>query len=180
MNIQAQIGPKSSKIDANKVPQAIRTAFMNNVGMEPVTWFKMVVNNKQVRYVVAYEKLNNASGKLLSYRDRYDEAGNFTSSSEYRGNGSNNEDLRIYLGTGGVENDVYERFNKLLKEYKLISFEGFTIVPGKQQEKSFGGHRFVLQDKEKQKVVKYFDSNMKEINMTKYPIRLIELEEMDK
>jgi hypothetical protein len=180
INIQAQTRPKSFKIDTVKVPQVVKTAYMSTIGFEPIGWFKMVVTNEQVKYVVAYEKLHNASGKFLQYRDRYAETGNFTSSSEYRGNGSNNEDLSIYLGTGGVEDAVYEKFNKLLKDYKLISFEGFTIVPGKQKDKAFGGHRFVLQDKDKKNIVKYFDSEMKEINMTRYPNRLLELEEMDK
>lgn len=175
--IIAQTNSKSIQIEAERVPEAVKAAFMNTVGWEDIKWFKMRMDNNQTRFVAVFEMMDPASGKMLVNRYRYTEGGKFTSSSQYRATGAGGEDLSTYLGTGGVENAVLEKFKKLLKENQLVSLEGITFIPGNQNN-AISGHRFVLAGNKK-KVVRYMDSEMNEFDMAKYPVRLLEVAEMD-
>ncbi len=173
----AQTNSKRIQIEAEKVPEAVKAAFMNSVGWNDIKWFKMRMDNNQTRFVAVFEMMDPTSGKMLANRYRYTEAGKFTSSSQYRGSGAGGEDLSVYLGTGGVEDAVLEKFKKLLKENQLASLEGITFIPGNQNN-AISGHRFVLAGNKK-KVVRYMDSEMNEFDMAKYPVRLLEIAEMD-
>ena len=65
-----------------------------------------------------------------------------------------------------------------MKEFSLVSFEGFSFMPGNQSE-WVTTHRLVLKDKKGQKSVVYYNGDGKEVDMSRYPIRLLESQEMD-
>lgn len=166
----------SERIDESQVPPAVKNKEGLADGFPIEAWFKVKLSNSQIRFVAVYQQLNPASGKVLQKRQRLTSDGRITSQSEYRGN--DKTDAAIYLGTGGVDEKFLETFNKKMKEFSLVSFEGFSFMPGNQSE-WVTTHRLVLKDKKGQKSVVYYNGDGKEVDMSRYPIRLLESQEMD-
>jgi hypothetical protein len=172
---------KAQKIDESLVPKAVAESFNNNIGFPVESWIKLTLSNGQVRYVAVVQQMDQTSGKTLQNRYRYNESGRLTSFSQYRGDGKgeSKDFLVIYLGSGGVSDALLNNFKKITQNNTLISFEGFTFSPGNKTEEFISTHRIVYKDKKGQKVVTFLDSEGKEIDMTKYPIRRLEAEELD-
>lgn len=173
---QAQNKPASIKIEEKEVPDAIINKEGIADGFPIENWNKFMLNDSQLRFVAVYQQMNPSSGNVLQKRQRFTSDGRLTSISEYRGN--KKEDAEVYLGTGGVDPKFLEKFNKKIKEFNFISFEGFTFFPGNQNQ-SIETHRLVLKDKSGRKVTAYYDRAGNEIDMSKYPIRLLESQELD-
>ncbi|MDX2303215.1 MAG: hypothetical protein NW226_10465 [Microscillaceae bacterium] len=180
VQINAQQASKSQKVEEGQVPEVIKTNFQEQWGFPVDYWAKMTLSNAQSRYVAVFTAMDQSSGKTLERRIRYTEDGRQTSSTQYLGNGEGEEAdfLKVYLGTGGVSDAVYEKFEKLLKENTLIRMESFTFFPGNQTEESIQVFRFLFKDKKGQKAA-YFDRDMNKFEMSRYPVRFEEAAEMD-
>lgn len=177
--LYSQTIPKREEIKASQVPKSVMENHDNTIGFPAEKWVKLTIND-QPRYVAIVSQMNPSSGKTLKHHYRYNENGKATSNTEYRGNGKGEEkDFFIsYLGTGPEDTSFQDKIAKLLKENTLISFEGFGFTPG-NLDQYIATHRFVIKDKSGKKVMLYFDSNGKEVDISKYPLRLIESMEMD-
>jgi len=178
--LHAQKVTKSEKIKESQVPQAVKEMHDNSIGFPAEEWIKLTVNDVP-RYVAVVQQMDPSSGKTLQNRYRYADNGRRTSSSQYRGNGKGEgkDFLSVYLGTGGVDAAFENKIAKLIQENTLVSFEGFGFSPGNQTDQYLSTHRLVLKDKKGQRVILYFDKDGKEIDMSKYPVRRLEAEEID-
>ncbi len=180
VSLNAQKITGRQKIKEAEVPKAVKEAYANSIGFPVDEWVKLTIAD-QPRYVAVFQQMNSSSGKTLSHRYRYNEQGKLTSGSEYRGDGKGEEKdfFADYLGIDADESFVI-KIGKLLKENTLLSFEGFDFVPGNQPEKFIQRtHRFILKDKKGQRVILYFDGEGKELDISKYPLRKAEAEEID-
>lgn len=171
---------KSHPIKESEVPEGVKQAFNDALGYPVEEWIKFSVNESS-RYVAVFKLLDPSTGKIIQNRYRYTNTGWLTSFSQYRGNGRGvNDFLQDYLG------EVYEgtfkaKLDKVLKENTLISFEAFYFVPGNQNQEHPGVYtnRFVVMDKKGKRFAIYYDYKGVEVDITKYPVRRIEAEELD-
>ena len=179
MSLPAQKITKTQKVKDTQLPKAVKEAYENSMGFPVSEWVKLIINTMP-RYVSVFQQMNPSSGKTLTSRFRYDEKGKLTSRTEYRGDGKGEEKDFFYDYLSGDAGDGFEnKIAKLLQDNTLISYEGFSFVPANQPDKEFATHRFVLKDQKGQRVILYFDTDGKEIDMSKYPVRKVEAEEMD-
>lgn len=170
--------PTRQTIQASAVPKSVQDALEQGIGFPAEGWELVTINPKQKRYVATVTRMDNASGQMLKHRYRYTEDGRMTSESQYRGNGNGNtEELLVYLGTGGVEETVQNALRKRLDKNTLVSFEGFSFAPG-NQENWVKVHRIVSNTGATKSIV-YLDNNGNEVNMSKYPVRLLESQDAD-
>jgi len=179
ISLTAQSVLKKEEISESQVPQVVKENHDNNIGFPVDKWFKLIINN-QPRYVAVVSQMNPSSGKTLKHHYRYNAAGKATSHTEYRGNGKGeaNDFFIIYLGTSGDNPALENKLMKIQKENDLFSFEGFSFVPGNSEE-FITTHRVVFEDKSGKRTIVYFDQQGKEVDMNKYPIRLLEATEAD-
>jgi hypothetical protein len=173
--LQAQ--PNAESIKATDVPTVVKETFENNVGFPVDEWRKLTINGAP-RFVAVFQMLDPTSGKTLQNRYRYNNSGKLTSYSQYRGSGID-QAKDFYLDFMADVSDAFrKRVQKLLQDNALVAFEGFSFVPGNQTD-FIHTHRFILTDKKRKRTVIYFSKDGTEIDMTNYPLRKIEAEELD-
>ncbi|MBX2899243.1 MAG: hypothetical protein KF775_06320 [Cyclobacteriaceae bacterium] len=169
---------KGQPLNESEVPTAVKAAYENELGFPVEEWVKLTVNEAP-RYVAVFRMLDPATGKMVPNRYRYTANGKLTSYSKYFGSGAN-EESNFYLDIlGDVEASFQSKIEKLLREKTLQSFETFYFVPGNQTNLSTITHRLVLKDKKGKQQIIYFDRQGTEVDITKYPVRKIEAEELD-
>ncbi|MBX2946190.1 MAG: hypothetical protein KF725_10175 [Cyclobacteriaceae bacterium] len=164
----------------NEVPDAVKQAFNDALGYPVEEWVRFSVNETP-RYVAVFQQLDPSSGKVLQNRYRYNSNGKLTSFSQYHGDGNGVNDFPgIYLGES-YSGAFKARINKLLKDNTLISLEAFYFIPGNpaQDKEGIYTHRFVFKDKKGKRFLVYFNREGTEVDITRYPVRQAEAEEMD-
>ncbi|MBX2914060.1 MAG: hypothetical protein KF856_02185 [Cyclobacteriaceae bacterium] len=169
--------PFTESIKEADVPAVVKETFENNVGFPVDEWRKLTISGAP-RFVAVFQMLDPASGKTLQNRYRYNNNGRLTSYSQYRGSGID-QAKDFYLDFLAEASDAFrKRIQKLLQDNTLLAFEGFSFVPGNQTD-FIHTHRFVLKDKKGKRTVIYFSKDGTEVDMTNYPLRKTEAEELD-
>ncbi|MBX2895160.1 MAG: hypothetical protein KF763_06950 [Cyclobacteriaceae bacterium] len=169
--------PVTESVQDADVPAVVKEAFENNVGLPVDEWRKLTISGTP-RFVAVFQMLDPTSGKTLQNRYRYNNNGKLTSYSQYRGSGIDQaKDFYLNFFTDASD-ALRKRIQKLLQDNTLLSVEGFSFVPGNQID-FIHTHRFVLKDKKGKRTVIYFSKDGTEVDMTNYPLRKTEAEELD-
>lgn len=191
-SIKAQNPSKSQVIDASEVPLAVKSNLSKGyMGLEESMvqkWYKMQVNEKQVRYVAAYQSMDQTTGQILLTRQRYTPEGNFTSYSFDLGGAENMEKIIMSISPTGwtpdqdnMVNSYKEKIRKIFQENTVVSCKKFVFRP-KNQEELISTISFELKDKEGNTKLIFYTykagESLTEIDMSQYPIRVLEAKEI--
>ncbi len=181
--LSAQQAPKSTKIEEAQVPTSVKSSYEEILGYEVLYWEKVSINANQERYVATYTSLDPASGQMLTRRVRYNPKGFQTSMSTYflaKGQKADSQTLQIHLGTGGVEGEVLQRFEKVMRDANVVSFERAAFQPGNRGQEQEEQNVFRVISKNKNRItVAYYTEEFKLFDMKAYPLRALELSDMD-
>lgn len=181
--LSAQQAPKSTKIEEAQVPTSVKSSYEEILGYEVLYWEKVSINANQERYVATYTSLDPASGQMLTRRVRYNPKGFQTSMSTYflaKGQKADSQTLQIHLGTGGVEGEVLQRFEKVMRDANVVSFERAAFQPGNRGQEQEEQNVFRVISKSKNRItVAYYTEEFKLFDMKAYPLRALELSDMD-
>jgi hypothetical protein len=175
---------KITRIEETQVPAPVKASYEESLGYEILHWEKVSLNANQERYVATYLALDNASGQMTTRRARYNPAGRLTSMNTYclaKGQKADSQALQIQLGTGGVEEASLQRFEKVMRSTaNIVSFERVLFQPGNanQERESISLLRIVSKNKNRIAVA-YYDMEMKPFDAKAYPVRVLEMSDMD-
>ncbi len=180
--LSAQQTPKSAKIEEAQVPPVVKSSYEESLGYEVLYWEKVSINANQERYVATYASLDPASGQMLTQRVRYNAAGRLTSHTTYclaKGQKADSQELKVQLGTGGVEEAVVQRLEQVIRgTANIVSFEKVYFQPGNAQQEYISLYRVLSKNKKRLTVV-YYDQEMKPFDAQAYPVRILEMSDMD-